>query len=100
MSMSKRAQFNQLFESPETVLSQYDLVYVDDRDFPIRRIGRGKGFSYRLRGRTLKNKKQLQRIRELAIPPAWEQVRITDLPNGHLQAVGRDKRNRKQYRYH
>ena len=89
-----------MLETPQTALPRYDLVYVEDRDFPIRRIRRGKGFSYRLGGRPLKDKEQLQRIRKLAIPPAWEHVRITDLANGHLQAVGRDNRDRKQYRYH
>jgi len=98
--MSRKERLNQLFEAPEAVLPRYDLVYVDDRDFPIQRIGHGKGFSYKLRGRPLKSKKQLERIRELAIPPAWKHVKITDLANGHLQAVGRDKRDRKQYRYH
>lgn len=98
--MSRKEQLNQLLETPQTALPRYDLVYVEDRDFPIRRIRRGKGFSYRLGGRPLKDKEQLQRIRKLAIPPAWEHVRITDLANGHLQAVGRDNRDRKQYRYH
>lgn len=40
------------------------------------------------------------RIRSLAIPPAWTDVWISPDPNGHLQAVGRDARGRKQYRYH
>jgi DNA topoisomerase-1 len=42
----------------------------------------------------------LERIRKLAIPPAYTSVWICPLPNGHLQAVGRDARGRKQYRYH
>jgi DNA topoisomerase IB len=42
----------------------------------------------------------LERIRALAIPPAWEDVWICPLPNGHIQAVGTDARGRKQYRYH
>jgi DNA topoisomerase IB len=42
----------------------------------------------------------LERIRELAIPPAWEDVWICPVPNGHIQAVGTDARGRKQYRYH
>jgi DNA topoisomerase-1 len=40
------------------------------------------------------------RIRRLAIPPAYRQVWICPLPNGHIQATGRDHRGRKQYRYH
>jgi DNA topoisomerase-1 len=42
----------------------------------------------------------LQRIRSLAIPPAWTEVWICPQSNGHIQAVGRDGRGRKQYRYH
>jgi DNA topoisomerase IB len=42
----------------------------------------------------------LERIRMLAIPPAWEDVWICPLANGHIQAVGTDARGRKQYRYH
>jgi DNA topoisomerase IB len=42
----------------------------------------------------------LERIRKLAIPPAWTDVWICNSPNGHLQATGRDARGRKQYRYH
>ena len=42
----------------------------------------------------------LKRICSLAIPPAWTAVWICPYPNGHIQAVGRDKRGRKQYRYH
>jgi DNA topoisomerase-1 len=42
----------------------------------------------------------LERIRKLAIPPAWTNVWICKKPNGHIQATGYDLRNRKQYRYH
>ena len=42
----------------------------------------------------------LQRIRSLAIPPAWTDVWISPRPNGHIQATGRDAKGRKQYRYH
>ncbi len=43
---------------------------------------------------------ELDRIRRLAIPPAWKDVWICVHPDGHLQATGRDDRGRKQYRYH
>jgi len=87
-------------EAPETALECVNLVYVDDRQFPIERLRMGKGFTYRLRNKPLKNKKHLKRIEGLVIPPAWENVKITHLPNGHIQAVGYDEKNRKQYRYH
>ena len=52
------------------------------------------------RGRRVADDGTLERIRALAIPPAWEDVWICPLENGHIQAVGTDARGRKQYRYH
>src|SRR5687768_4107947 len=67
----------------------------------LRRVARGDGFAYRMPdGRALRDKAPLERIRRLAIPPAYTDVWICPLPNGHLQATGRDARGRKQYRYH
>jgi DNA topoisomerase-1 len=43
---------------------------------------------------------EIDRFRALVIPPAWTEVWISPDPNGHLQAVGRDARGRRQYRYH
>ena len=40
------------------------------------------------------------RIESLAIPPAWTDVWICPIADGHIQATGRDARGRKQYRYH
>jgi DNA topoisomerase I len=77
------------------------LRYVTDDGPGIRRRKRGKGFSYLLpNGGTVQSAKELERIRKLAIPPAWTDVWICPVPNGHLQATGRDARGRKQYRYH
>lgn len=78
-----------------------DLLYVSD-DMPgIRRLRDGEGFRYRRpNGRVLRDPKELKRISSLAIPPAYEEVWICPLPQGHLQATGRDARGRKQYRYH
>ena len=67
----------------------------------IRRIGAGKAFRYiSPKGRVLRDRATLARIRSLAIPPAWTEVWICPSEEGHLQAVGRDARKRKQYRYH
>jgi DNA topoisomerase-1 len=67
----------------------------------IRRERRGDGFRYvRCDGKPVTDAKALARIRALAIPPAWEDVLICPDERGHLQAVGRDARGRKQYRYH
>ena len=77
------------------------LRYVSDRRPGIRRVRTGAGFKYvGPDGRTIKDRDELQRIRSLAVPPAWTDVWICPLPDGHLQAVGRDARGRKQYRYH
>ncbi len=72
----------------------------DDRPGLTRRRS-GKGFTYRdVDGGTVRADEVLDRIRRLAIPPAWTDVWICPWPNGHLQATGRDARGRKQYRYH
>ncbi len=78
------------------------LRYVDDRRTPgIRRIGSKSRVRYVAPdGRTVSDAAELQRIRSLAIPPAWTGVWICPDPRGHLQATGRDARGRKQYRYH
>lgn len=67
----------------------------------IRRIRSGRSFRYvGPDGKALRDRNHLARIRSLVIPPAWRDVAICPSPNGHLQAVGRDARGRKQYRYH
>ena len=67
----------------------------------IRRRRRGRGFSYEdAAGRRIEDEETLERIRELTIPPAWEEVWICDDPLGHIQATGFDAAGRKQYRYH
>ena len=43
---------------------------------------------------------QVQRCKDLVIPPAWKDVWITPHPNGHLQAVGTDDAGRRQYLDH
>jgi DNA topoisomerase-1 len=77
------------------------LVYVNP-DMPgIQRLKHGERFRYRdAQGRWLRDVDEISRIRMLAIPPAYTQVWICPLPNGHLQATGIDARGRKQYRYH
>lgn len=78
-----------------------DLVYVPDSAPGMRRVGAGRGFFYRdAKGRKVTDPSVLDRITALAIPPAWTDVWICADPAGHLQATGRDARNRKQYRYH
>lgn len=77
------------------------LVYVSDMRAGIRRVREPGGFGYRdAHGRSLTDPAALDRIRRLAIPPAYEDVWICGNARGHLQATGRDARGRKQYRYH
>jgi DNA topoisomerase IB len=67
----------------------------------VRRVRRGRGFSYLdEHGRRLESADDLARIRELAIPPAWEDVWVCPDPLGHLQATGIDAAGRRQYLYH
>lgn len=77
------------------------LRYVKDDGPGIRRRKHGTGFRYLLPdGGQVKDQRTLDRIRKLAIPPAYADVWICPSPNGHIQATGRDARGRKQYRYH
>ncbi len=76
------------------------LRYVSDSLKGIMRKRRGKGFAYFLGDELLKDDNALQRIRKLAIPPAWQKVWICPYENGHIQATGIDVRGRKQYKYH
>ncbi|MGH9357423.1 MAG: DNA topoisomerase IB, partial [Terriglobia bacterium] len=77
------------------------LRYVSDAMPGIRRQKSGRGFIYiGPSDRRIRNARVLRRIRALVIPPAWRNVWICPVASGHLQAVGRDTRNRKQYRYH
>src|SRR5919201_3703693 len=67
----------------------------------IRRRRRGRGFEYLGEdGERIDDAEVLARIRELVIPPAWEDVWICPHPMGHIQATGVDARGRKQYLYH
>jgi DNA topoisomerase-1 len=77
------------------------LRYVTDQHPGIRRLKSGGGFRYMdVHGRVIRREDVVDRIRRLAIPPAWTDVWICTDPRGHLQATGRDARRRKQYRYH
>lgn len=67
----------------------------------IRRVRRGKGFSYYGPDETpVTDEATVQRIKDLVIPPAWKKVWISPHPNGHIQAIGTDAAGRRQYLYH
>ena len=91
------------FDDPDNaaVAKAAGLHYGHEDDLSIRRKGAGRGFSYvDDKGRTVRDPQTLDRIRHLAVPPAYKAVRIAADPLGHLQAIGVDDRGRKQYRYH
>ncbi|MBV9762330.1 MAG: DNA topoisomerase IB [Acidobacteriaceae bacterium] len=88
---------------PDEVKSaeQAGLRYLIPKGQGIRRRRAGAGFTYLgSDDQPIKDQATLQRIRSLVIPPAWTSVWISPSPNTHIQAVGRDARGRKQYRYH
>ena len=77
------------------------LTWCSDERPGIRRTAAGDGFHYHdPQGRRITDEKVLERIRALAIPPAWTEVWICPRASGHIQAIGRDVKGRKQYRYH
>jgi DNA topoisomerase-1 len=85
----------------ETSPADAGLLYLPDDVPGWRRARRGRGFTYLDGdGGTIRSPRALERIKALAIPPAWTDVWISPEPRGHLQATGRDARGRKQYRYH
>jgi DNA topoisomerase I len=73
----------------------------DQSELTIRRIKRGKGYSFvRENGKPVRDATMIARLNALAVPPAYENVRYATDPALHLQAIGRDAAGRLQYRYH
>lgn len=94
------AKIKDVLDNPEKSAKIVNLVYVRDNMPGITRVKRGKSFQY-LDGQTrIQDIQQLERIKKLVIPPAWEQVWICKDERGHIQVTGLDTRKRKQYRYH
>lgn len=91
-----------IVSDPVEAAKAVGLRYVSDDRPGIRRKPRGKkGFIYiGTDGEQIRDPEEIKRIESLAIPPAYRDVWICPLSNGHLQATGRDAKGRKQYRYH
>jgi DNA topoisomerase-1 len=88
-------------QDPKVLCRREGLTYVESSGLALRRRRCGKGFSYcDAAGRTVRDKGVRARIKALAIPPAWSDVRIAEDAKAHLQATGRDADGRLQYRYH
>ena len=77
------------------------LRYVSDDRPGYTRKAKGEDFDWLdADGEPIRDEQRLLRIKRLAIPPAWTEVWVSPLANGHIQATGRDARGRKQYVYH
>lgn len=96
----RKSTLKKLAQDPVATAKAIQLVYVNSKDEGILRIKAGSGFKYSFKNKAVKDKTTLNRIRSLVIPPAWREVWICRIAEGHLQATGLDVRNRKQYRYH
>jgi DNA topoisomerase-1 len=88
-------------DDPQVSAEEAGLRYVSDTMPGIRRRRAGNGFSYLgPDGRRMTDPDRIAWFKALAIPPAWTDVWISPIRRGHIQAIGRDARGRKQYRYH
>lgn len=80
---------------------RFGLCLVEPASFAVERRPNGKGFRICFAtGEKITDNALKQRVKALAIPPAWTDVRICIESNGHIQAIGRDEKGRLQYRYH
>jgi len=87
--------------SVEELARDLGLKLGDQNELTIRRIKRGKGYSFvRANGAHIRDARTIRRLHAMAVPPAYREVRYSPDPNSHLQAVGRDAAGRLQYRYH
>lgn len=82
------------------IAEQAGLIYITDEAPGHRRVRRGRGFSYVSEKGEQLSEHEVERIKALAIPPAWEEVWIAPDALGHIQATGHDAAGRKQYVYH
>ena len=100
-SRKSRKQIRLAAADPIDSAALAGLRYVAETGPGIIRQRCGSGFRYiGPDGKPIRDQKVLARIRALVIPPAWTSVWICPTANGHIQAVGRDAKGRKQYRYH
>ena len=87
--------------SVERLAREMGLTIGDQNELTIRRIKRGKSYSFiRANGTKIRHAGTIRRLNSMAVPPAYAEVRYAADPTFHLQAVGRDAAGRLQYRYH
>lgn len=83
------------------LIARYNLKYVYEDPPGIRRLKRGRGFSYvDIDNKTIKQPDLRKRLESIAVPPTYKKVWYCPLDNGHLQATGFDSTSKKQYFYH
>ena len=90
IKLSKR-QINSIIKDPVKTAEAVNLVYVSNTEPGIIRQKKGTSFYFIFENKKVTDKATLQRIKSLVIPPAWEEVWICALPNGHLQTTGLDE---------
>ena len=101
ISHLKPSKIIKIMKDPIASAKAVNLIYTSDTQVSgITRKRRGKKFTYYKEGTKISDKNEISRINKLVIPPAWENVWICAIDNGHLQATGIDVKKRKQYRYH
>ena len=87
--------------SVEYLAQELGLKLGDQNELTIRRVKRGKTYSFvRANGTHIRHAGTIRRLHSMAVPPAYREVRYSPDPASHLQAVGRDAAGRLQYRYH
>ena len=97
----KKSADLKILTDPVEAAADAGLRYVSDDQPGYTRKAKGDDFEYfDSEGKPIRDEQRLLRIKRLAIPPAYTDVWICPMANGHLQATGRDARRRKQYRYH
>lgn len=98
---AKKVADLEVVTGPVEAAQEAGLRYVSDQQPGYTRRRKGDDFEYLdLEGKPIQDEQRLLRIKRLAIPPAYTDVWICPMANGHIQATGRDARRRKQYRYH
>jgi DNA topoisomerase I len=97
----RKGTHSEIVTDPANAAEEAGLRYVSDTSPGYTRKRNGESFRYfDTAGKLIRDEPRLLRIGRLAIPPAYHEVWISPLPDGHIQATGRDDRGRKQYRYH
>jgi DNA topoisomerase I len=90
----------ELNEIEQKVIDDLGLRRIDTSELTIERVRASQGFRFVREGKRAVGRRDVKRIVELVIPPAWSEVRIASDKDCHLQAVGRDEAGRLQYIYH